>query len=134
MIVVSKVSSVQPSGTADRPRRLLGGNAGGLRRASEFSEVLQKGARFTGERMVVYIMPRDQGLRVGFVIGRKVGGAVQRNRARRRLKEAWRALAGRLRDGYDVVVVARPEIRGAKTQDLTPEVERLLRTILVMRP
>src|SRR5438105_13237125 len=131
MIVVSKVSSVQPSGTADRAGSVLGGNADGLRRASEFSDVLQQGARLTGERMLVYIMPRDQGLRVGFVIGRRVGGAVDRNRARRRLKEAWRALAGRLRDGYDIVVVARPEIRETKTQELIPEMERLLWTILV---
>src|SRR5207253_7306812 len=65
MIVVSKVSSVQPSGTADRAGSVLGGNADGLRRASEFSDVLQQGARLTGERMLVYIMPRDQGLRVG---------------------------------------------------------------------
>jgi len=39
--------------------------------------------------------------------------AVVRNRARRLLKEAWRGLSPRVRDGFDVVVVARPEIRGA---------------------
>jgi ribonuclease P protein component len=63
---------------------------------------------------------------VAFVAGRRVGGAVVRNRARRILRAAWRELAPRMREGYDVAFVARAAIRGAKTQDLVAEMQELL--------
>jgi ribonuclease P protein component len=63
---------------------------------------------------------------VAFVAGRRVGDAVVRNRARRILRAAWRELAPKLRDGYDVALVARGAIHGARTHDLVPEVEGLL--------
>ena len=61
-----------------------------------------------------------------FVAGRRIGGAVLRNRARRILRAAWRVLEDKVEDGYDVVVVARAAIVGARTQDLVAEVEELL--------
>lgn len=63
---------------------------------------------------------------VAFVAGRRVGGAVDRNRARRILRAAWRELAPRMREGFDVALVARGAIQGARTQDLVAEVEGLL--------
>jgi len=69
-----------------------------------------------------------------FVAGRKVGGAVARNRARRILRAAWRELAPRAREGYDIAVVARATIRGAKTQDLVAEMTELLLPAEVIRP
>ena len=68
-----------------------------------------------------------------FVVGRRIGGAVLRNRARRILRAAWRELANELGDGYDVVVVARAAIVGARTQDLVAEVEELLARAQVTR-
>jgi ribonuclease P protein component len=61
------------------------------------------------------------------VAGRKIGGAVQRNRARRILRAAWREAALRGIEGVDVVLVARPAIRGARTQDLVAEIAELAR-------
>jgi ribonuclease P protein component len=69
-----------------------------------------------------------------FVAGRRVGGAVVRNRARRVMRAAWRELVPRVRDGYDVVWVARAAVRGAKRQDLVAEMGELLtRAQVVMR-
>jgi ribonuclease P protein component len=51
---------------------------------------------------------------------------VLRNRARRILRAAWREVEDKVEDGYDVVVVARAAIVGARTQDLVAEVEELL--------
>jgi ribonuclease P protein component len=76
--------------------------------------------------VVLYVLPGEQGLRAGFVSGRSVGDAVRRNRARRVLREAWRAVAPRARGGFDVVFVARPEIQGARTQDVAEDIERAL--------
>jgi ribonuclease P protein component len=61
-----------------------------------------------------------------FVAGRRIGGAVLRNRARRILRAAWREVEDKVEDGYDVVVVARAAIVGARSQDLVAEIEELL--------
>jgi ribonuclease P protein component len=61
------------------------------------------------------------------VVARRTGGAVDRNRARRILRAAWREIAPEVADTYDVVLVARGGIRGAKTQDLVAEMTELLR-------
>ena len=60
------------------------------------------------------------------VAARRIGGAVQRNRARRILRAAWSQVAPQ-RNDRDVVLVAREAIRGAKTQDLVAEMTELLR-------
>jgi ribonuclease P protein component len=64
--------------------------------------------------------------RASWIAGRKVGTAVARNRARRILREAWGALASEVRGGTDVVMVARPEIREAKAQDVVAELAEVL--------
>ena len=82
--------------------------------------------------MVAFVAPgRGE---VAFVAGRRVGGAVERNRARRVMRAAWRELASQAQEGYDVAWVARGTIRGARTQDLVPEMARLLSSAQAVRP
>jgi ribonuclease P protein component len=59
---------------------------------------------------------------------------VDRNRARRILRATWRELAPKIRDGYDVALVARGTIRGARTHELVAEVEGLLSRAQVISP
>ena len=82
--------------------------------------------------MVVFLTPGTG--EVAFVAGRRVGGAVERNRARRILRAAWRELALRGGGTYDVVLVARAAIRDAKTQDLVAEMSDLLRREETLQP
>ena len=72
---------------------------------------------------MVFLAPGSD--RVAVVAGKRVGGAVQRNRARRVLKVAWRQVAEAAR-GRDAVLVARAAIVGAKSQDLVGEMTELL--------
>ena len=74
--------------------------------------------------MVVLLAPGSGSLAV--VAARRIGGAVQRNRARRILREAWRQVPPQVRDTSDAVLVAREAIRDAKTQDLVAEMNQLL--------
>ncbi|MGZ8598702.1 MAG: ribonuclease P protein component [Actinomycetota bacterium] len=100
--------------------------------ANDVQRVLATGRAFHGDRVVVFVAP-GSGV-AAFVAGRRVGGAVERNRARRILRAAWRDVAPRVRDGYDVALVARGTIRGARAHELVPEVERLLSRAQVMLP
>jgi ribonuclease P protein component len=74
--------------------------------------------------VVVFVAPGPGS--AAFVAGRRIGGAVLRNRARRILRAAWRELEDKVEDGTDVVMVARVAIVGSRTQDLVAEVEELL--------
>ena len=64
--------------------------------------------------------------RFGLSTGRKLGGAVVRNRARRRLREALRAMAPAFQPGWDVLIIARPGIVGADYQVVVGALRRVL--------
>lgn len=74
--------------------------------------------------MIVFVAPGTG--RVTFVAGRRVGGAVARNRAKRVLRAAWREIGAAVSEEQDVAVVARAAIRGARARDLGIELQELL--------
>lgn len=77
----------------------------------------------------------DPGARIGYTASRRVGGAVQRNRARRRLREAVRAtLPSRAKPGYDYVVVARQGTLTRSWTDLIRDLETAADTIHHTQP
>lgn len=85
-----------------------------LSRSGEFDRVYREGSSHANRFLVVYSFPRTDEdadeLRLGVSVGRKVGGAVERNRVKRVLREAFWSLEGELPAGHDFVLVARGEI------------------------
>jgi len=74
----------------------------------------------------VYVAAWEGPTSAAWTAGRRVGGSVRRNRARRLLREAWWRLAGETRPGYALVLVARREIVGANAHEVTEEVRKVL--------
>ncbi len=103
-----------------------------LKRRPEFLAVAGSGLKAAAPGLVLQARPRDQGcdIRVGFTASRRVGGAVQRNRAKRRLRAAAAAvLPGAAAPGCDYVLIARRATLdrpyAALVQDLTGALKRL---------
>jgi ribonuclease P protein component len=90
-------------GTASRRR------TGRLTRSAEFDRVYRQGRSVANRYLVLYTFPREgaEPARVGLSVGRKVGGAVERNHVKRLLREACDEQSGALPSGHDVVLVAR---------------------------
>jgi len=85
-----------------------------LSRSGEFDRVYRDGSSQATRHLVLYSFPRGEDeeseMRLGVSVSRKVGGAVERNRVKRTLREAFWALSDRLPSKHDFVLVARPEI------------------------
>ena len=80
-------------------------------RNNDFRRIYARGKSYVSPLVVVYALKnRTKNVRVGITTSKKVGNAVQRNRSRRVIREAFRALAPRVRPGFDLVLVARAAV------------------------
>jgi ribonuclease P protein component len=91
--------------------------------AREIEAILDAARPRHGGRVVVFLSPGVGDVAV--IAGKRIGGAVQRNRARRVLRAAWKEV-GALAPAHDAVLVARTGIRGASTQDLVSDLTELM--------
>ena len=106
-----------------RPRRRLS-------RSAEFERVYRQGRSKANRFLVLYAFPREDGAgegpRLGLSVSRRVGGAVDRTRVKRVLREAFWQEAERLPEGSDYVVVARPEAKALAEREGADGVRRAL--------
>ena len=99
--------------------------AGRLLRHADFERVYQQGQRHFARHMTLFFLPRAEGgSRVGFTVGRVLGGAVERNRIKRRLREAVRRERQRLRAAVDVVVNPKKSLERAEFTEIVEEFRR----------
>jgi len=105
-----------------------------LLRHADFERVYKQGRRHFAAHLTVFYLPRPvnenkaEGVRVGFTVGKVLGGAVVRNRMKRRLREAVR-LHGMIPAAIDVVINPKKSLLTAKFADLQREIRRAFEVI-----
>ena len=138
-----------PNGSVEQPAATAGGSvprgfprAGRLRKHSDFERVYKQGRRHFSPHMTVFFLRRAEGVlpekgsRVGFTVGRGLGGAVERNRIKRRLREAVRLRRSVLEGagavdvvGVDIVINPKKSVLKLEFAVVLEEVGRALDAI-----
>jgi ribonuclease P protein component len=119
--------SPKPAARFPRTARLL--------RHADFERVYKQGRRHFSASMTVFYWPRPEaetpvsGLRIGFTVGRALGGAVQRNRMKRRLREAVRMTRPPAGVAADVVINPKKSLL---TNDFTAVLNEVTRAFVVI--
>ena len=104
-----------------------------LSRSADFDRVYREGRSHATRHLVLYAFPRGDGdgdPRLGVSVGRKVGGAVARNRVKRLLREAFWNVSPELPPQHDFVVVARPDAGRLAREGGERELEAALRELV----
>ena len=100
----------------------------------EFRRLYAKGKSAVGARLVIYCRKNRCGQnRLGVTVSAKLGKAVIRNRIKRQLREIFRLAQPDMKQGYDVIIVARSAALGERTQVLNRQFYGLCRKLNLLK-
>jgi ribonuclease P protein component len=107
-----------------------------MRRSSDFGATVRAGRRAGSKMVVVHVLQdgREGPPVVGFVVSKGIGGAVVRNRTKRRLRALMRPLVPRLPPGTRLVVRANPPVASASSAGLGRDLVAVLHRAHALRP
>jgi ribonuclease P protein component len=102
-----------------------------LLRHADFERVYERGRRHFSPHMTVFFLRRQsgEGLRIGFTVSRALGGAVDRNRIKRRLREAVRLRCSITELAVDVVINPKRSLRTTEFETVLDEMARAFESI-----
>ena len=108
------------------PQRLCLPSGSRLRRHADVRKVFDFGRSAAVGAVVAYAFPRSDAAppRYALVVGKRWGDAVRRNRIRRLLRESFRLCRPELPCGFDVILLPRDPLRGARLADVLPQVRQ----------
>jgi ribonuclease P protein component len=105
-----------------------------LNRNTDFRTLYYRGKSQVDAALVTYAKRnREEVTRVGITVGKRIGGAVRRNRCRRVIREAYRALLPRVNRGWDIVFVARRRTVFLKSTEIRQIMESQLKALGVLK-
>jgi len=94
----------------------------------DFKRIYNRGKSFVTPLVVMYVLKNRTGeVRVGITTSKKIGNAVQRNRSRRIIHEAFREIGPKIVKGWDIVLVARGKTPYVKSTNILPHLETQLK-------
>jgi len=100
-----------------------------LRKQKDFARVYHRGKSKGGRYVVVIFRQNNLGYtRTAFVSSKKVGNSVERNRSRRLMRESYYSVSNNIREGYDIVFVARNTINGTGMEEVKRSLYGTLRS------
>lgn len=106
-----------------------------LRAGADFGKVWREGRSWAHPLLVLCVVPNKlEHNRFGFSASKRIGGAVVRNRAKRRMREAARPFKDELGQGWDIVFIARGPISSAQFHAIKSAIEVLLRRACLLGP
>jgi ribonuclease P protein component len=97
-----------------------------VRGSRNFRRIISKGKKHVGACSVLYVVSGQPATRIGIVAGKRIGGAVERNRAKRLLREAMRLNRAMIADGFEIVLIARKAAVHNTLQCIELDTTRLL--------
>lgn len=99
-----------------------------LKKRYQFNYVYKSGEHYSSEHAVLYVVSsKTKCIKIGFAVTKKVGHAVVRNKIRRRLREVVREQLPKLKQNYNVIIVAKENIVEASFDQLCFEVNKLFK-------
>ena len=105
-----------------------------LRGKKDFGRVYNRGKSIRDRYLVlIYLKNGLPYNRTAFLASKKVGNSVQRNRAKRLMKESYRARMDDIKEGYDLIMIARNTINGRKSGEVGESLEKSMRKAHLIR-
>lgn len=99
-----------------------------LRNKKDFSRLYKKGKSYGSRHVVLFFIRNNLKYnRKAFLASKKVGNAVERNRARRLMKENFRKMGDNIKEGYDILFIARNNIKGEKCKDVSKSMNQVIK-------
>ncbi|MGC2193641.1 MAG: ribonuclease P protein component [Terriglobales bacterium] len=125
------MSATAPQGGSGAQTGKKNPRSGRLLRHADFERVYKQGRRHFSTNITVFYLRRmdGEGMRVGFTVGRALGGAVDRNRMKRRLRESVRLCRPSASPPVDVVINPKKSVRTVEFSVLLGEVRRAFEVI-----
>ena len=112
-----------------------------------YNKAYRSGGRFFGKYVCVYVLKDTHARllmsrhpqritvnRLGLSVSKKVGGAVQRNRAKRIIRAGYAPIEDRLKKGYLIVITAKPEIKGRSSREIYSELKYAFKKLGLLQP
>jgi ribonuclease P protein component len=106
-----------------------------LRKNREYQFVYHNSKSYVNKLMVLHVLPRSSNhqTRIGFVTGKKIGCAVERNRCRRLMKEVYRLHQQEIENGFDLVLIGRSFLKHVGYKEAEQSMLQLFRRAKVLK-
>ncbi|EGW39028.1 ribonuclease P protein component [Desulfosporosinus sp. OT] len=96
-----------------------------LRKKSSYQAVFADGKNYSVKHVAIYVLKGPK--RFGFIASKKVGNSVQRNRARRLMREVIRLHLSEIRNDIQIILIARPNIKGVSYVEVEKSIMNMLK-------